>query len=81
MTNHDAEITIQRSHQFKVNAVELGDFIRALPLSTQQNDSLIALITKQVTEAEGTAFRFGFDMGVKLAKRMPGKPVPPWVMG
>lgn len=56
-------IAIERSDEFIAIAQELGDFIQALPLNTKQNDTLIALIIKQLNEAERSAFA----QGVKFA--------------
>lgn len=75
----DDVIQIERSPDFIATAHEVGDHIKTLPLNGDQNEVLVELVIKQVTEAESTAFRQGFDMGVKLGRYLAENPedIPP----
>ncbi len=59
-------IEVERSEEFIKFAINLGDFISALPLSVQQNDDLINLIVGHVTEAEHSAFIQGFKSAIDV---------------
>ncbi len=61
-------ITIERTNTFFLNAQELSDFIKELPLTQQDNDCLISLILKQVQAAEHGAFIHGFQVGIRLTE-------------
>lgn len=66
----DFEIAIPRSERFIGIAQDLGDLIKSLPLSNKQNDDLVHLAVKQVTEAETNAFKEGVKMASALNKYM-----------
>ena len=59
----DVALVIPRSDRFHEIAHDLGEFIKALPLSNEQNNQLIDLVKKQVLESEETAAKFGFEVG------------------
>lgn len=61
-------IKIPRSDKFLESAHKLSDFIAQLPLSREQNDKLISLITAQVLDAEEGGFRFGLKIGVEYGR-------------
>ena len=60
------DITKGRSDEFEAAARRLGRFINALDLDVDTNNELVNLMCKQVNVAERDAFKFGFDMAVKL---------------
>lgn len=62
-------IEIERSQEFVRIAKELGDHIKRLNLSAEDNDQLIYLMVDQVQEAEATAFRQGFRSGVDVERK------------
>ena len=59
-------IKVNRSEDFIKNAYKVGAHLSALPLNSEQHNKLVGLIGRQVKEAESTALRQGFDIGVKL---------------
>lgn len=59
-------IEIERTEEFIKIANELGDFIKSLPLSHEENDDLIRLMVKQVNVAKTSAFTQGFTMGYEF---------------
>jgi len=61
-------IVIERSPEFEATAREIGNHISTLLLTNEQNNQLVELLIKQITEAESTAFRQGFSMGVELGR-------------
>lgn len=63
-------IRIDRTPEFNAVARKLSDFIKSLPLSTDQNDRLVWLMIDQVEQAERDAFKQGFLMGVKVMKEL-----------
>lgn len=67
MTTDDV-IQIERSPDFTTIAHEVSAHMSALPLTNEQNNRLVELVIKQINEAETTAFRQGFDMGVELGR-------------
>jgi len=60
----DPAIEIEKTPEFLEHAKEFSDFIRNLPLSTDDNDKLVHGMTEQVNEAS----RMGFLQGVKLGR-------------
>lgn len=62
------DITKGRSDEFEAAARRLGRFINALDLNADAHNELVDLICKQVNIAERDAFKFGFDMAVKLMR-------------
>ncbi len=65
--NVEPAIEIERTDEFKSAAMELSHFIKALPLTHEDNDRLISLIIAQVNQAERDAFKQGFISGIKGA--------------
>lgn len=59
-------VLIERTEKFKAAAEVMSDFIKALPLTPQDNDQLITLITKQLQIAEVDAFQQGFTLGLDV---------------
>lgn len=66
--NRDLAIQIERTDKMIAVARELGDYIRGLPLTAEQNNALVALTIKQVQEAERGAFVQGFKWGKEYEK-------------
>ncbi|MBC3797161.1 hypothetical protein [Acetobacterium tundrae] len=66
----DFEIEITRSKEFVEIAHDLGDLIKTLPLDQKQNDDLVYLMVKQVTEAEANAYREGVKMAAAFNEYM-----------
>lgn len=66
-------IEIERSREFVQIAKELGDHIKRLNLPAEDNDSLVCLMVDQVREAEVTAFRQGFRLGVDVERKESAK--------
>lgn len=60
------DITKGRSDEFELVARHLGRFINAMGLNADVHSELVDLTCKQVMVAERDAFKFGFDMAVKL---------------
>ena len=61
-------VSDRTSPEFLQTAQAVGDYLKALPLSVEQNDTLIALIGKNMAEAECGAFRLGVRLGVRIGK-------------
>ena len=59
-------IEIKRTEAFIQTANELSAFLKALPLSHEDNNRLVALIVQNVREAEKGAFLQGFSMGYEF---------------
>ena len=59
-------IEIEQSQEFAQIAKELGAHIKSLNLLAEDNDKLVYLMVEQVREAEATAFRQGFRLGVDV---------------
>lgn len=55
-----------RSDEFNDVAQELSDFIEGLDLDMVPHSKLIYLVLTQIRVAERDAFKFGFNMAVKL---------------
>ena len=65
---YDMKFEIPRSEKVMETAKNVSDYIKNLPLSNAQNDSLINLMMIHLLEAEHNAFMFGCDLGIKLGK-------------
>ena len=61
-------ITIERSEKFINAAYAAAEFIEALPLSAEQYDTLLELISNQIIAAERGAFAQGLHMGLDISK-------------
>lgn len=55
-----------RSDEFDNKVQELSDFIQSLDLDIVSHCKLTALVLTQIDVAERDAFKFGFNMAVKL---------------
>jgi len=55
-----------RSAEFNEVAQELSDFIEGLDLDLVPHSKLMYLVLTQIRVAERDAFKFGFDMAVRL---------------
>lgn len=55
-----------RSDEFNEVAQELSNFIEGLNLDLVPHSKLMYLVLTQIRVAERDAFKFGFDMAVKL---------------
>lgn len=51
--------------------VQISDYIHDLPLSVDQNDRLVALLVKQLGQAEHDAFLQGFEEGISHGEEIP----------
>lgn len=69
-TDAAIDISAGRSEEFIKQTHVLSACIKALPLDHQQNDGLIAEITKHMIIGETDAFKYGFSMGVELGKSL-----------
>lgn len=61
-------IQIERTEEFLEAAKKVSEYIHSLPLSHEQNDTLVQMLLDQTQAAERSAFRFGLDMGIKIGK-------------
>lgn len=64
--DEDAAIQIENSEEFIEMSRTVGAFIKELPLTTQQNDELIARVVEHLNLGRADAFRQGFIVGVKV---------------
>lgn len=68
LLNNFAFEMLEWSEEFKVLAKETSDFIMALPLSYEQNETLIHYITENVIKAKQEGFSQGFGVGAGWIK-------------
>ena len=61
-------LEIERGPEFLAAAKELSDYIAALPLTIEQNDTLVKLTVAQTLEAERNAFFEGGRFGLEFCK-------------
>lgn len=71
--DQDIAIQIERTAEMTTAARELSDCIKGLPLTAEQNNTLVSLIVKQVQEAERGAFVQGFKWGREYEKTAPSE--------
>lgn len=57
---------VERNEAFFDTAKKVSEYLKSLPLTTEQNDRLVELMINHVNAAE----KSGFDFGVKLTKDM-----------
>lgn len=62
------DFTKGRSDAFNEVAQELSDFIEGLDLDLVPHSKLMYLVLTQIRVAERDAFKFGFNMAVKLMR-------------
>ena len=65
----DRIIEIERTEEFYNAAKELGEFIKNLPLTSEDNDKLIEAIIKQVHAAEESGYKFGVKISAELHRQ------------
>ena len=58
------QIDAGRTDKFYEAALELSDFVKGLPLSKQDNDKLVELITQQLQIGERDAFLYGMRLKI-----------------
>lgn len=63
----DFAIELKRSEEFYKTAQKLSDYIKKLPLSNDENDTLVSIILEHVTAAEKSALAQGFNMAMDFA--------------
>ena len=62
----DIMMEIERGPEFLAAAKELSDYVAALPLTVEQNDTLVKLTVAQTLEAERNSFLEGVRFGLKF---------------
>lgn len=65
----DRMIEIERTEEFYNAAKELGEFIKNLPLTSEDNDKLIGAVIKQVHAAEESGYKFGLKISSELYRQ------------
>lgn len=65
---NETEIAIARTPDFFRTAKALGEYIKALPLTTEQNDTLVALAVAHVNAAEKSGCTYGLELGAKIMR-------------
>lgn len=68
ITKAKVAISKGRSDEFNEVAQELSDFIEGLDLDLVPHSKLMYLVLTQIRVAERDAFKFGFNMAVKLMR-------------
>ena len=58
----DFGIVLDKGEMFLKSAKEVSEYLKALPLTTEQNDRLVALMVEHVGQARQDAFMQGFQM-------------------
>ena len=71
--DRDIAIQIERTAQMIAAAHKLSDYIKDLPLTAEQNDTLVSSMIEQVQEAERGAFVQGFKLGMEYQKTAPSE--------
>ena len=61
-------VSDRTSPEFLQTVQAVSDYLKALPLSVEQNDTLVALLVSHVQAAERESFKTGIDLGIKIAK-------------
>lgn len=59
----DFGIVLDKGEMFLKSAKEVSEYLKALPLTKEQNDTLVALMLEHVGQARQDAFMQGFQMG------------------
>ena len=68
LSPENAAIQIERSQEFTDEAQKLSDFVKGLPLSSADNEKLVALMVNQVLVAEKNAFMQGASMALGIVR-------------
>jgi len=58
----------RKEPDFSAAVQAVFDYLLILPLSHEQNNHLVKLLTAQVQATEQNAFYAGFDLGIKVMK-------------
>lgn len=66
-------LNVPRTEGFNEITEELSNFISAISLNQPDNDRLVELIVRQISETEHGAYLAGFDMGIKIMKSLESK--------
>lgn len=64
----DFGIVLDKGEMFLKSAKEVSEYLRALPLTKEQNDTLVELMLEHVGQARQDAFTQGFQMGQDFQK-------------
>ncbi len=56
-----------RTPEFMASTQAVSDYLQTLPLTVEQHNQLVGLMTDNVVQAEKGAFGYGFAFGMKLA--------------
>ena len=59
---------IKRTKEFYQASRQISDFIKGLPLSTEDNDELVHNLVEYTNIVERSAALFGVQVGVQLAQ-------------
>lgn len=59
---------IKRTKEFYQASRQISDFIKGLPLSTEDNDKLVHNLVEYTNTAERSAALFGVQVGMQLAQ-------------
>jgi predicted metal-binding protein len=63
-------LKVKRTEELICNINEVSDFIKALPLSTEDNNDLVHKFSRIILDAEREAFKQGFSFGYEVAECM-----------
>ena len=61
-------IKIEHTENFSILAKNLSEFVKGLPISNDDNDKLIKLMSEQIQQAEKDSFEQGFNIGLEIAE-------------
>lgn len=59
---------IKRTKEFYQASRQISDFIKGLPLSTEDNDKLVHNLVEYTNTVERNAALFGVQVGIQLAQ-------------
>lgn len=59
---------IKRTKEFYQASRQISDFIKGLPLSTEDNDKLVSRLVEYTNTVERNAAIFGVQVGMQLAQ-------------
>lgn len=59
---------IKRTKEFYQASRQISDFIKGLPLSTEDNDKLVSRLVEYTNTVERSAALFGVQVGMQLAQ-------------
>lgn len=64
----DFGIVLDKGEMFLKSAKEVSEYLKALPLTKEQDDTLVELMLEHVGQARQDAFMQGFKMGQDFQK-------------